>query len=200
MAGIGGRSMWVAIPVGVLCLAAVGALGWLALPMMPAALGWVGSAVSGQLAAPAPSADPEPEDGVPTSCRGLYNDALWATLSLAPGSTLTPDASAPVTTATTLATALAPQVRFTCTWHGADGVSISTTVADVGTDAGAIAAASLPGEGFGCTDQGARVRCEKTTGDVLETLELGGGLWLSSTLTAWQPAQYSERVASLVWK
>ncbi|WP_375385793.1 hypothetical protein [uncultured Microbacterium sp.] len=200
MARIGGRSMWVAIPVGVLCLAAVGALGWLALPMVPAAIGWVGSAVDGSLAAPAASADPESADGVPTTCRGLYNDALWATLVLAPDAILTPDTAAPVTTATTLATALAPQVRLTCTWHGADGASISTTVADVATDAGAIAAASLPGEGFGCTDEGERVRCVKSTDHVVETLELGGGLWLSSTLTDWDPSQYSERVAALVWK
>lgn len=199
MARIDGRSVWVAIPVGVFCLAAVGALGWLALPMVPAAFGWVGSAVDGSLAAPIRSAAPA-ASGAPTTCRGLYNDALWATLSLAPQAVLTPGATPPVTTATTLATALAPRVRVTCTWHGQGGASISTTVADVATDAGAIAAASLPGEGFGCTDQGTRVRCEKTAGDVVETIELGGGRWLSSTLTAWQPAQYSERVAAAVWQ
>lgn len=200
MARVAGRSMWIAVPVGVLCIAVVGALAWLALPLMPATLGWVGGAVDGSLAEPAATSDPVAADGTPTTCRGLYDDALWATLSLAPDAILTPDTAPPVTTATTLATALAPQVRMTCTWHGAGGASISTTVADVGTDAGAIAAASLPGEGFGCSEENGRVHCEKTAGDALETLDLGGGLWLSSTLTAWQPERYSPRVASLVWR
>lgn len=197
MARIAGRSLWIAIPVGLLCVAVVGGLAWLALPLMPATLGWVGGAVNGSLAAPLTTADPDASG--PTTCRGLYNDALWASLSLAPDAILTPDTGAPVTTATTLATALAPQVRMTCTWRGAQGASISTTVADVGTDAGAIAAASLPGEGFACANDGPRVHCEKTSGDVLETLDLGAGVWLSSTFTAWQPERYSARVASLVW-
>jgi len=199
MARTSGRSMWIAVPVGVLCAAVVGGLAWLALPLMPTTFAWVGGAVDGSLAPPSSTAAPA-ADGVPSTCRGLYNDALWASLSLSPDAILTPGTEPPVTTATTLATALAPQVRMTCTWHGADGASISTTVADVATDAGAIAAASLPGEGFACTADGARVHCEKAAGDVVETLDLGGGTWLSSTMTAWQPERYSERVASFVWR
>ena len=105
---------------------------------------------------------------------------------------------APVTTATALVSALSPDVQLTCFWH-ADAGTVSTTLATVPPDAGAIAAAALPGSGFTCESVDERTRCTRTDGDLTETIEAGGGLWLSTSESAWHPAGYVSRTGDRIW-
>ncbi len=199
MAKVGGRNAAFAWIVGLVCLGIVGVLAFLALPLIPATVAWVGDTVNRPTSAPdAGGSGGDAEAGVPTECAGLYDSALWATMRFAPGSVLTPSADAPVSTATALVQALQPQVLFTCAWHAEAG-AVSTTLATVPTDAGAIAAAALPGAGFACEADGDRTRCTRTDGDLVETIEAGGGLWLSTSEQAWHPAEYVRRTGDRVW-
>ncbi|MCR2813753.1 hypothetical protein [Microbacterium sp. zg.Y1084] len=200
MARTGGRSTWLAWTAGVLSAGIVAALVWLALPGLPAVVGLTGDSLrDGQQVQQAEAAD-APEAVTPGECRRLYSDALWAGLSWQPGSELDQDRSVPKTSATVLVDSLAPDVRFTCTWTSEAG-SISTTLAAVGSDAGAIAQAALPDLGYGCgVVADGRVRCTKAADEVYETLEFGEGLWLSTTETAWHPERYASRVAEAVWR
>ena len=68
-----------------------------------------------------------------------------------------------------------------------------------GLTAGAIAAAALPAAGFACEAREDRTRCTRTDGDVVETIEAGGGLWLSTSETGWHPAGYADATAARVW-
>lgn len=200
MARVGGRNAPFAWVVGIGCVATLGVLAVLALPMLPASLTWVDAAVNPPTQTPvAVSADDDSvAEGPPSECAQLYDDALWATLRFTPGAVLTPTRDAPATTATSLMTALQPQVLFTCSWH-ADSGSVSTTFATVPTDAGAIAAAALPGAGFDCVAEDERTRCTRTDGDLTETIEAADGLWLSTTEDAWHPAEYVRRTGDRVW-
>ncbi|MBN9177704.1 MAG: hypothetical protein J0I43_10100 [Microbacterium sp.] len=199
MAKVGGRNAAFAWIVGLVCLGVVGVLGFLALPLIPASVAWVGDTVNRPTSPPdAGDTGVDAATGVPTECAGLYDSALWATMRFTSGAVLTPSVDAPVSTATSLVAALQPQVRFTCAWH-ADAGTVSTTLAAVPTDAGAIAAAALPGAGFECETDGDRTRCTRTDGDLTETIEAGGGLWLSTSEQAWHPAEYVRRTGDRVW-
>src|SRR5690606_28533986 len=125
-----------------------------------------------------------------TECRDLYVDALWSSLVWAPESLLDQSTASPTTTATDVVEALAPSVRMTCDWRSSTG-TISTTVAAVAADAGAIVTAALPSLGFTCAQNGERIRCVREDGDLTESIETGRGLWLSSSQNAWYPADYS---------
>lgn len=203
MARIGGRNAFIAWVVGIGCAATVAVLAVLAVPLLPASLAWVGgvgAAVNPPVATsdPVAAGDDDAAAGVPTECPQLYDEALWATMRFARGSVLTPSVDAPATTATSLVTALQPQVTLTCAWH-ADAGTVTTTLATVAPDAGAIAAAALPASGFGCEAQGERTRCTRTDGDLTETIEAGAGLWLSTSEQGWHPAEYVRRIADRVW-
>ncbi|WP_431801787.1 hypothetical protein [Microbacterium sp. bgisy203] len=199
MARVGGRNAFIAWVVGLGCLATVGVLAYLALPMLPASIAWLGTAGRDDATtAPAASGEGKDAGGPPTECSQLYDDALWATLRTADGSNLTPSTDPPVTTATALVTALQPQVTLTCTWH-ADAGTVSTTFASVPPDAGAIAAAALPGAGFGCETTETRTTCTRSDGDLIETIEAGGGLWLSTSESGWHPSEYVDRTGKRVW-
>lgn len=202
MARIGGRNAFFAWVVGFGCLATVGVLAYLAAPMIPASVAWVGSSVGeeagGPTSDPLAAGDDQAAGGLPTECDGLYDEALWATMRFTKGAVLTPSKDAPVTTATSLTTALQPQVALTCSWH-ADQGSVSTTLATVPTDAGAIATAALPAAGFGCETRAERTVCTRTDGDLTETIEAGGGLWLSTSESAWHPAEYVRRTGDRIW-
>lgn len=198
MARIGGRNALFAWVVGIGCAATVGALAYLAIPMIPASVSWVGGAVQGPATSTPVAAADDEAAGVPTDCAGLYDEALWAALRFTRGAVLTPSTDAPTTTAGQLVTALQPQVTFTCFWH-ADAGSVSTTLATVPTDAGPLAAAALPAAGFSCTTEKERTRCSRTDGDLTETIEAGGGLWLSTSENAWHPSDYVTRTAKRVW-
>ena len=198
MARVGGRNAIFAWVVGIGCAATVGVLAALAVPMIPASVSWVGEAVQRpSTSTPAAAADAE-AGGVPTTCAQLYDQALWAALRFTQGSAMTPSTDPPTTTAAQLVTALKPQVSLTCTWH-ADAGTVATTLATVPADAGPIAASALPAAGFTCTSQGERTRCARSDGDLTETIEAGGGRWLSTSESGWHPADYVSRTAKRVW-
>lgn len=182
MTRIGGRNVVVAWIVGVLCAAVVGVLAFLTLPLLTGA----GSLFGGP--------DPEASDaGGGLGCRDLYSDPLWAALNYEDGSELAESVDPPVTTATALVEALAPQAQLTCTWT-ADRGSISTTVAQVGSDAGSIAAAALPEVGFSCSDREGVTSCSRTDGELIETIEAADGVWVSTSQQSWHPERYASRV------
>lgn len=197
---MGGRNAAFAWIVGLACLATVGGLALLALPLLPATLTWVGDAVNqpASTSDPVAAGDDQAAGGAPTECPQLYDTALWATMRFTEGAVLTPSKDAPTTTATALVSALQPQVSLTCSWH-ADQGSVSTTLATVPPDAGAIATAALPAAGFGCEERDGRTRCTRTDGDLTETIETGDGLWLSTSESGWHPAEYVTRTADRVW-
>lgn len=199
MARVGGRNAFIAWVVGIGCAATLGALAFLALPLLPASVSWVGATVDRPTEQPV-AADPlgGNEGGTPAECDQLYGEALWASLRFSDGAVLTPSKDAPTTTATALVSALQPQVQLTCSWK-ADAGTVATTFATVATDAGAIAASALPGSGFACEAREERTRCTRTDGDLTETIETGGGLWLSTSETTWHPAGYTDNVAAQLW-
>jgi hypothetical protein len=197
MARVSGRSLWIAWPAGVICAAVVGALLWLAAPGVPGAIDFIGNTL--RTATSAPVADGEAED-VPvadpaTDCRGLYPDRLWAELTWTPEALLS-QSTAPPASASSLFTALSPEVRLTCSWRADGGRSVSTTVATVAADAASVVQAALTAEGFTCAVDGAAVHCERTQGSVAEVHDLRGDVWVSSVLTDWLPEDYAAQVAS----
>jgi hypothetical protein len=204
VARTGGRNSWIAWPVGVLCAAVVGALAWLAQPMLPVSIAWMGDMLRATTTPPvaAPVAETlatraaEPGD---IDCRALYPDSLWAELTWTPNVLLAQGDAAPATAVTALTDALVPTVRITCTWRADGGRAITSTLATVAPDAGPIADASLRGEGFACTSDAEAVACTRTSGDILEEHTIRGGLWLSSVESAWHPEAYGARLATHVW-
>ncbi len=205
MARVGGRNALFAWVVGIGCAAIVGVLAVLAAPMIPASLAWVDGTVN-RPATTAPTAQAGagedgadgPSSGVPTECAELYDQALWAQLRFTRDAVLTPSKDAPTTTAAALVSALQPQVTLTCSWHADEG-TVTSTIATVPADAGEIAAAALPGAGFTCAADGERTRCTRTDGELTETIEAGGGLWLSTSENGWHPSEYVSRTADRVW-
>jgi len=203
MARIGGRSSWIAWPVGLLCAAVVAVLAWLAQPMVPVSIAWMGDLLRASTSVPVAAPAPEsvatlaiaPGD---IDCRTLYPDGLWAELIWTPQVLLSQDMALPATAVTALTDALSPSVRTTCHWRTDDGGTISSTLAGVADDAGPIADASLRGQGFACTTDAGAVVCVRTAGDVVEHT-IRDGLWLSSMETAWHPEQYGTRLAAHVW-
>jgi len=208
VARVGGRNAVFAWVVGIGCAAIIGALAILAIPLIPASVSWVGDAVQGPSAKPAAGTAGDTgatgstpstgaSAGLPTECSQLYDEAIWAALKFTPA-TLSPSKDTPTTTATQLVAALRPQVSFTCSWR-ADAGTVTTTLATVPADAGPIAAAALPGAGFTCASEGERTRCARTDGALTETIEAGGGLWLSTSEDGWHPSDYVSRTAKRVW-
>ena len=203
MARTGGRNSWIAVPAGILCAAVVASLVWLALPMVPVAVAWVGDTLR-SATAPRPEATPvqtpaqTAADGGAIDCRTLYADDLWNELTWREGSLLDQSMAAPATAATAFADAAAPDVLVTCTWRFDSG-GIVSTLSKVDADAATIAEAALAGDGFSCrTADGATV-CDRTRGAVLEEHTLRDGLWLVSVETAWHPDDYGRRLDHTVW-
>jgi hypothetical protein len=200
MARVGGRSLWLAWPVGVMCAGVVGALAWMAAPGLPGAVEFVGNTLRGATSAPVAdgAGTPPAPSAAATDCRDIYPDRLWSELTWTPDALLS-QTTAPPATATALAAALAPDVRLTCTWRVDDGRSVATTVATVGADAAAVARAALSAEGFTCSADGDAAHCARTSGTVTEIHDLRGRTWLSSVLTGWMPQDYAAQVASRVF-
>ena len=203
MARIGGRNPWIAVPAGMLCAAVVASLVWLALPMVPVAVAWVGDTLRG---ATSPPPEPTPErtpaqtaaEGGAVDCRTLYSDDLWNELTWREGSLLNQSMAAPATGATAFADAAAPDVLVTCTWRFDSG-GIVTTQSKVDAHPATIADAALAGDGFACrTPDGATV-CDRTRGAVREEHTLRDGLWLVSVETDWHPEEYGPRLDRTVW-
>ncbi len=135
----------------------------------------------------------------PLDCRALYPDSLWSELTWRGGVLLSQTAGPPATTVTSLADALVPSARLTCSWRLRAGGTIVTTLSVVGADAATIADAALRGQGFTCATADAALDCSRVKGDVVEEHTVRGGLWLSSMETSWHPADYGARVEAKVW-
>jgi len=203
MARIGGRSLWLAWPVGVLCAGVVGALVWVALPAVPGTVNWIGDTLRAATSAPVAAApspvetaalDPEAD----LDCRTLYPDRLWAELVWGSDVLLDQDRTPPATWITALVDALQPVVRVTCSWRSADG-QIVTTLSRVAADASTIAEAALLGQGFDCETFGTGVACRRQHGDIVEEQAVRDGLWLASIETSWLPEDYGTQLAARVW-
>lgn len=204
MARIGGRSTWLAVPAGLLCVAVVGALVYLALPMVPVAVTWAGEALRAATAPrPIPTAGPTPAQlaaqGSAIDCRTLYPDELWAELTWKGGALLSQTKAPPATEVTPLTDALAPTPQVTCSWRLDTGGGIVTTLAGVADGAADIADAALRAAGFSCGRDAGALHCHRVRGDVIEEHTMRGGLWLSSIESVWHPEDYGARVEAHVW-
>jgi hypothetical protein len=203
MARIGGRNSWIAVPAGMLCAGVVGALVWLALPMVPVSIAWVGDTLR-SATAPQPTPTPAPvpaQDaaaGRSVDCRSIYSDELWNELLWHPGSLLGQSLAAPTTDARAFADAATPEVAVTCVWRFADG-GIATTLSRVDADAQALAEPSLTSDGFACTSADGALDCTRMQGNVLEEHTLRDGLWLVSVETGWHPDEFGSRLARQVF-
>lgn len=204
MARVGGRNSWIAVPAGVICLAIVGALVWLALPMVPVSIAWVGDTLR-RATAPQPTASAVPtpaEQAIADGridCRTLYPDDLWNELTWRGGSLLNQTLSPPATTVVSLTEAVSPDVLVACEWRLESGGGIVTTLARVGADATPIAESALRGQGFACEGGGAALVCTRVQGRVVEEHTLRDGLWLASVETTWHPEEYGARLDRNVW-
>jgi len=203
MARIGGRSLWLAWPVGVLCAGVVGALVWVALPAVPGTVNWIGDTLRAATSAPVAAA-PSPvrtaalDPDADLDCRTLYPDRLWAQLAWGNDVLLDQDRTPPATWITALVDALQPVVRVTCSWRSTDG-QIVTTLSQVAADASTIAEAALRGQGFDCETFGTGVACRRQQGDIVEEQAVRDGLWLASIETSWLPEDYGTQLAARVW-
>jgi hypothetical protein len=203
MARIGGRSLWLAWPAGLVCAGIVGALFWLAAPAVPGTITFVGdtlraSTSTPQAAPPQPLATTAIADDADVDCHDLYPASLWSELVWRQEVILSQNRAAPATAVPTLVGELQPVVRVTCVWR--DGrSSIKTTLSLVGTDAASRAAAVLEGRRFSCTPLGTGTVCRRGSGRVLEEHAVRDGLWIATVETAWHPEGYGERLASFVW-
>ena len=203
MARIGGRSLWLAWPAGLVCAGVVGVLAWLALPGLPATFAFVGDtlrAASTRTEAPQPPplATVALDGSADIDCRDLYPRTLWGELAWAPDAMLMQNRAAPATSVATLVDALQPVVRVTCAWHGPLG-SIVSTLAVVDAGAAAVADAALRAQGFACEAFESGVACRRESGGIVEEEAVRDGLWLSSVERQWHPDDYGARLAQSVW-
>ena len=204
MARTGGRSTWLAVPAGMLCVAIVAALVWLALPMIPVAIAWAGDSLRTAstprpvLTAPATPAELA-ASGSAIDCRAIYPDGLWGELAWYRGALLSQSVGPPATQVASVTEALAPNPRVTCSWRLETGGRIVTSLASVADGAAELADAALRGAGFSCTTSGDALRCRRVSGDVIEENTVRAGLWISSVATAWHPDEYGARVEAQVW-
>ncbi|MBZ4487608.1 hypothetical protein LQ938_02150 [Microbacterium sp. cx-55] len=201
MARIGGRNSALAWFVGLVCAGVVVTLVVLAEPAIPMATQLVGDTLRGSAPKPAPTPTRTP-DAVTTStpeCHALYSEALWSELTQRAGGDPVQDASPPAASIASLTTALAPQVRVSCTFTGTNTGRIATTVSDVAPDAADIARATLEAGGFACAAFGDGVRCEHDAADGVEEQTIRDGVWIASTFSGWHPSRYTDRMVRQVW-
>lgn len=220
MAKIGGRNTAFAWFVGVVSLAVVAGLVWLAAPMTPVVLAWSGQIVDAALnprpamprAQPSPSPTvtlPPPAQndvaGAPTACGDLYPRALWDQLKAADRTSLDESIEFPPSSVAGLPEALGAQVRIGCAWTDAAG-SATVTVADVDPSAVQTAQNVLPATGFVCTPLADipltdGVRCELPAGDQspAETHVLRDGQWLAVVRTFPGPPFDQASAEARVW-
>ena len=203
MTRIGGRSLWLAWPVGLLCAGIVGALVWVAMPAVPGTVNWIGDTLRAATSAPV-AAPPSPVEttaldaAADVDCRTLYPDRLWAELAWGSDVLLDQNLTPPATRITALVDALQPVVRVTCSWRS-NGGQIVTTLSRVAADASTIIEAALQGQGFHCAAFGTGVACKRKTGHLVEEQAVRDGLWLASVETSWLPEDYGAQLATRVW-
>ncbi|MDY0910308.1 hypothetical protein [Microbacterium sp. CFBP9034] len=199
MARVGGRNSWIAVPAGLACAAVVGALVWLALPMVPVTITWAGDTLRNATSPRpvAPVADTPARlalEDADIDCRALYSDSLWNELTWRGRTILDQTYDPPATAVTSLTEVLAPEVRLTCAWTDRADGAIVTTLAVVGSDAPALAEAALRGQGFACEVTDAVLRCARTQEGTVEDHVVREGLWLSSSERAWHLEDYGRRL------
>jgi len=204
MARIAGRNTWLAVPAGMLCAAVVAALVWLALPMVPVSITWVGETLrTASAPRPTPTAQPTPAQlaasGSAIDCRRIYPDRLWAELSWHGGALLSQTVGPPATEIAGVVEALAPVPQVTCSWRLDTGGGIVTSLVAVADGAAELADAALRGAGFSCATSNGALRCDRVRGAVIEEHTIRAGLWLSSVETMWHPEEYGARVEAQVW-
>ena len=111
MARIGGRSLWLAWPAGLFCLAAVVGLGVLAAPGVPGAIAFVGDTLRAATGRPATV---EAEPATPAGdCRHLYSQPMWSSLVWSPAAVRSQRRTAPLPTPQEVS-AGAPMTRVDC--------------------------------------------------------------------------------------
>jgi hypothetical protein len=200
---IGGRSAWLAWPVGVACAGVVAALAYLAAPGIPTAVAFVGDLLRAGTSAPQAEATTAGANAagkaLSDDCRSLYPDGLWVEMSWTPHVILSQSTAAPATFAPTVADALSPRVRMTCDWRNDAGATVTTTLSSVDGAGSAIARAGLAAQGFSCEDSGDGVRCTRTKGGVVEDQVVRGGLWLVTVERGWTPDRYTDRLVQRLW-
>ena len=215
MAKIGGRNTAFAWLVGVVTLAVVVGLAWLAAPMLPVVFGPTGQVVdsafnprpSATSAEPSPtptSTAPPPAEqnraGSPEACGDLYPRALWDQLKAADGTSLDESVEFPPSSVAGLPEALGARVTIGCQWTDASGTA-TVTLADVGPSAAEAVQNILPATGFTCTPLADGIRCELPAGDVTaaETHVVRGGRWLAVVRTFPGPPFDQASAEAAVW-
>ncbi|WP_063256844.1 hypothetical protein [Microbacterium sp. T32] len=194
MARVGGRSAWIAWPVGVLCAAVVATLLVLAAPGLPGAVTFVGDTLRAGSTTP-PWTDAPRVPGPATTCRDLYTQPMWSELVWSPEALLTQRHTGPLSTPEAVAAA-APTPVITCHWRGEGGRWLESSVATVSADGATAVEATLSGQGFTCATDADTVHCERTADGVTEVHDLRGDRWVSSTFSGWMPDGYTAVVAS----
>lgn len=215
MARIGGRNTAFAWLVGVVSLAVVVGLVWLAAPMAPVVFAWTGQIVDGALnprpdvsntpPAPTPTTTELPPDdtapaGPARACGDLYPRALWDQLKAAAGTSLDESVEFPPSSVAGLPEALGARVTIGCAWTDAAGAA-TVTVADVGASAVTTAQTVLTATGFVCTPLADGVRCDLAAGDSspAETHVIRGGRWLAVVRTFPGPPFDQATAEARVW-
>lgn len=193
MARIGGRSLWLAWPAGLLSAAAVAALFVLAAPGVPALVTFVGDTLRAATSS-SPAAAPETV-GPAEDCRHLYSQPLWSSLVWSPEALLSQRRTPALSTPEAVAAA-SPTVVVTCHWRGESGRFVETTVSTVTPEAATAVPAVLTAQGFDCETVEAATHCERQVGDLVEVHDLRADRWVSSTLSGWMPTDYAVIVAS----
>ena len=195
MARIGGRNSWIAWPAGLLCAAVVAALVWLALPMLPVSVAWVGDMLRATTSAARRRAGARRPRDAARSRRATSTAARCTPTTCGPSSPGRRSAAVagrrrrPPTAVTSLTDALAPsRAGHLPLAAGRRAARSSSTLAGVGRRR----RARSPTPRCAVRDSRAqpttrRCVCTRAAGDVVEEHTVRGGLWLSSVETAWHP-------------
>lgn len=138
---------------------------------------------------------------IPSDCRGLYDDAMWADFSADPLLPLnipemTHDQN--FTGSDTADAVFAPLVNLECMWGQPGEYGISTWVATVDETQAAEGLALLEADGYDCGDQLGGVRCTKQhidgEGAAGHSMVFRGDVWVATHFVNLTPDNYSEMV------
>lgn len=209
---IGGRRWWLAWPAGVLCVAVVGALVYLAVPAVPWAVQYtIATLQQGARAGTASPPTPAPVESIGTAltddCVSLYPAGLWLELALDPRTVLSQNMTPPADELTRAMAPWHPAVRMTCAWRAATGASVRTSLVDLtGSESddatrGAIAEA-LTARGFGCRitrADASLLTCTRRSGQNVDTAVVHGDVWLSTAEEGWHPDGYQAALVQRLW-
>ncbi len=202
MARVGGRNAAFAWFAGLVCLGVVAALVWFALPALPVAAQWIGVTLGASQPAPGAAASPTAPgpsapaapSAVPSDCRTLYSDAMWAALTQS-GHLIT--TAGPVRVDAALKQALTATPALTCAWRS-DAGEITTTLFRTAGPAAQLTVAALSAAGYACT-AGTVAQCDRDRGASAQSHAAGPGAWVATTFGAWRPDGYASDVTAHVF-